>query len=180
MDKRNIVIVILGILDVLILAVCICGYVLLGNQTVERHISEKELETVVLHPNFEEKDVKVEESIVINKASQKKADKKTTSEETKVVSEDNQDYIFKDSNSKYITESELKDKTEWELKVARNEIYARHGRKFNDEKLKEYFEKKSWYKPQYSPEEFDALGDSALNQYEIANRDLIKKEEEKR
>lgn len=34
-----------------------------------------------------------------------------------------------------------------ELKLLRNEIYARYGRKFKDESLQKYFENQQWYKP---------------------------------
>ena len=54
--------------------------------------------------------------------------------------------------------------------IARNELFARHGRKFTDENLKSYFESKSWYEGTIEPEDFD---DSVFNEYEIANRDLI-------
>ena len=34
-----------------------------------------------------------------------------------------------------------------DLRRARNEIYARHGRTFNDDSLQSYFNSCSWYKP---------------------------------
>ena len=49
-------------------------------------------------------------------------------------------------------------------------MYARHGRKFDDEDLQSYFNGKSWYTPSIDPTEFP---ESLLNEYEIANRDLI-------
>ena len=44
-------------------------------------------------------------------------------------------YIFYDSDSRYLTGDELSGLSSWELKVARNEIYARHGRLFKDNEL---------------------------------------------
>ncbi len=38
--------------------------------------------------------------------------------------------------------------------MARNEIYARHGRKFKDKTLQKYFDEKSWYEGEYEPDEF--------------------------
>jgi hypothetical protein len=55
------------------------------------------------------------------------------------------DYVIADSNSRVISESELVNLTPWELKVARNEIYARHGRPFVHKDLQCYFATKSWY-----------------------------------
>lgn len=54
-----------------------------------------------------------------------------------------------------ITEVDLYNKSGWELDIMRNEIYARHGRRFNRQDLQDYFNSQSWYKPMYSPEEFD-------------------------
>lgn len=90
------------------------------------------------------------------------------------------DYILQDSDSKYLTAAELQGLTDWELTLARNEIYARHGRKFKDEKIAEYFSGKSWYTPLYSPEEFDKKGDSVFNTFEIENRKLIQSAEDAR
>lgn len=64
-----------------------------------------------------------------------------TSSSTKTSS----DYIISDTNARVISESELTDLTPWQLKVARNEIYARHGREFVHKDLQCYFAKKSWY-----------------------------------
>lgn len=55
-------------------------------------------------------------------------------------------YIIADSNTREISESELTSLTPWQLKVARNEIYARHGRPFVHKDLQCYFAKQSWYK----------------------------------
>ena len=54
-------------------------------------------------------------------------------------------YIIADSNTRVISESELTSLTPWQLKVARNEIYARHGRPFVHKDLQCYFAKQSWY-----------------------------------
>jgi len=56
------------------------------------------------------------------------------------------DYIISDSSARVISESELTKLTPWQLKVARNEIYARHGRAFVHKDLQCFFAKHSWYK----------------------------------
>lgn len=58
----------------------------------------------------------------------------------------NTDYVIADSSSRVISESELTNLSYWQLKVARNEIYARHGRPFVHKDLQCYFSSKSWYK----------------------------------
>ena len=85
------------------------------------------------------------------------------------------DYIFADSNERFLTEEEVYALTKEEMRIARNEIYARLGRKFTDEALQEYFDSKSWYTPIYEAEEFDRMGDDIFNEYEFANKDLISK-----
>ena len=83
------------------------------------------------------------------------------------------DYILPDCATRYYTYEEIRGITPDELYIARNEIYARHGRAFKNEKLAEYFSSKSWYHPIYTPEEFDAMGDSVFNEYELANRAVL-------
>lgn len=56
------------------------------------------------------------------------------------------------------------------LKITRNEIYARHGRMFNDQELQDYFQRQNWYVPQTAPNDFD---DSCLNEVEKYNIQLI-------
>ena len=61
------------------------------------------------------------------------------------------------------------------LKITRNEIYARHGRMFNDRELQEYFQRQQWYVPQTASNDFDS---SCLNEVERYNIELIKIYEE--
>lgn len=88
------------------------------------------------------------------------------------------EYILSKSNSEYYSESDLGKLTDYELFLARNEIYARHGREFNSQELKDYFKEKSWYSPRYSPETFDAA--VTLNQYEKKNAETILSLEKRR
>ncbi len=83
------------------------------------------------------------------------------------------EYILPDSDRKYYSESELSGLTLGELRLARNELYARHGRKFEDQELQAYFESCSWYRGTIEASDFNE--EIAFNRYEKANRDLIKK-----
>lgn len=83
--------------------------------------------------------------------------------------------ILPASSTDYLTESEIQMLSDEELRLARNEIYARHGYIFKDEELQEYFMSKSWYEPTETE-----VTDTMLNEYEIANRDLIREIEDKR
>lgn len=64
------------------------------------------------------------------------------------------EYIIDDSDTRLLTENDLAGLTKEELSYARNEIYARHGRIFKTENLKNYFASKSWYIPIYEEEDF--------------------------
>lgn len=54
-------------------------------------------------------------------------------------------FIIPDSNVRKITEADIVGLTPWQLKVARNELYARYGRPFVHKDLACYFQKQSWY-----------------------------------
>ncbi|HQE70555.1 MAG TPA: YARHG domain-containing protein [Atopobiaceae bacterium] len=83
-------------------------------------------------------------------------------------SENESGFVLPDSDTHLYTAEELEDLTEWDLEIARNEIYARHGRGFNDSTLQAYFDGQDWYERRYTPEEFDAQS-GLLNDVEQAN-----------
>lgn len=80
------------------------------------------------------------------------------------------EYMLPGSDSRYLRISELRGMTADECRIARNELFARHGRLFNDEALQAYFNSKSWYNGTVTPDDFD---ENVFNEYEFANRDLI-------
>lgn len=90
--------------------------------------------------------------------------------------EDESAYIIPDSSSRYLTEDDVKYMSDWEKKIARNEIYARHGRKFNSEELQQYFNSKDWYTPSIEAKDFK---DEMLNDVERYNTRFISQFENK-
>jgi len=58
---------------------------------------------------------------------------------------DERDYILPFSSERELTDSDLRELTKDELRLARNEIFARYGRLFIDEELQAYFDSKLWY-----------------------------------
>ncbi len=76
------------------------------------------------------------------------------------------DFIIYDSDRRYVTSADLDRLTKEELRLARNEIYARRGRKFNDQMLQQYFNSKSWYHGSIAPASFN---EAIFNDYERAN-----------
>ena len=105
-----------------------------------------------------------------------KSDSKTDNQDTAPAASTSADYVLPDSDSRYYSESELKGMSTRDLYVARNEIYARHGRGFKNADLQNYFNSKSWYTKRYEPDEFDKMA-STLNDYEQKNADLMLKVE---
>ncbi len=79
-------------------------------------------------------------------------------------------YIIDDSDSKYLKEKDLKGLSKSELRLARNEIFARHGCIFKDKSLNKFFKKKAWYTPEIKISKFS---EKELNKYEKANIQLI-------
>lgn len=86
-----------------------------------------------------------------------------------------QDYVLPDSSIRLLTSADLAGLTKDQLRIARNEIYARHGRKFDSEDLANYFNSKSWYRGTVAPADFR---DSMLSQVEKDNLQIIKRAEE--
>lgn len=114
----------------------------------------------------------------INKSSQinLKPILKTNTKNTSDAKNETKEYILPNSSKRELTTKELEKLTKEELKLARNEIYARHGRMFKSEELQEYFNAKSWYKGTIKPGDFK---EDVLSEIEKRNVDLIIEAEKK-
>ena len=86
---------------------------------------------------------------------------------------DTSEYILPYSDTRYLTEGDVAGLSEDEIRIALNEIYARHGRIFQSEDLNAHFSSKSWYEPKYSAEEFSAIESSIMNDYEKKNIEFL-------
>lgn len=89
---------------------------------------------------------------------------------------DDDDYILPDSGTRKLTNSDLAGLDADELELARNEIYARAGRRFNTEYIQDYFDDKWWYVGTIEPEDFT---EDMLNDVEKYNVNFIRNYEEK-
>jgi len=78
-------------------------------------------------------------------------------------------HVIADSSYRYLEPEDLYGMDGWDLRCARNEIYARHGRLFNTEEVKDFFEEMYWYEGYRSE-----IPESDFNEYEKANIKLIK------
>ena len=67
-----------------------------------------------------------------------------------------------------MTADELQGASAWDLKIMRNEIFARHGYVFKTDDMKRYFSQQAWYRPQSD----DVL--ASLSPIELANVETIK------
>ena len=79
-------------------------------------------------------------------------------------------YLLPSSSYEYLDQSVV---AGWPAQVvcyAKNEIYARNGRRFVSTELQNWFNMQYWYTPIYSPEQFS---DSMLNAYETANVQML-------
>jgi hypothetical protein len=80
------------------------------------------------------------------------------------------DFTLADSGRQYLTREELQGLSPDQLVIARNEIFARKGRYFKEEALRDYFSQFSWYQPH--------AWDVTLSPVELANIELIQSVEQ--
>lgn len=90
---------------------------------------------------------------------------------------DAQEFEYPLSDKKLISEDLLWNVDNNALWIGRNEIYARHGRKFDNVYLQNYFETCSWYEATTESADFK---EDTLSDVEKENLRLIQAEEEKR
>ena len=55
--------------------------------------------------------------------------------------------IYPEASKRLLKYSDVQGLTGWDLKVMRNEIYARHGYIFKTQEMIDYFNGQSWYYP---------------------------------
>ena len=82
----------------------------------------------------------------------------------------NNEFILPDSSVRVLDKSELAGLGAEQCRLARNEIYAKHGRMFDDAGLQNYFNSRSWYHGTIPAKQFN---DNMLSDIEIQNRNLI-------
>lgn len=82
----------------------------------------------------------------------------------------NSEFILPDSSTRVLDKSELAGFSAEQCRLARNEIYAKHGRVFDDAGLQNYFNSRSWY---HGTIPADKFSETMLSDIEIQNRNLI-------
>jgi hypothetical protein len=81
-------------------------------------------------------------------------------------------FIFPDSSERRLSRNDLSGLSARDLRIARNEIFARNGRFFQSDDLTRHFNQFSWYQPH--------SWDVSLNSVENYNVELIQAEEKRR
>lgn len=138
---------------------------LLLKKTTENIIEEETTSENAIEENSSE--VATEESTVSEKETE---DEESETEEASTEDE----FVFPDSDTRRLLRSELEGKNEWECKIARNEIFARKGKIFDDPELQAYFESCSWYEGKNSQYEYSEY----ISEIEAYNVQLIREYEE--
>lgn len=72
------------------------------------------------------------------------------------------------SSSRQVTSADLQGLSQWELDIARNEIYARHGRPFKRSDLRSYFRGQGWYS------EDSGFSESRMSRLEKRNAEFMR------
>jgi hypothetical protein len=73
-------------------------------------------------------------------------------------------------SQRQVSAADLQGKSQFQLDVMRNAIYAMHGRRFDRSDLQNYFNQQPWYQPRYSPNNFPA---NLLTSLEQSNAQII-------
>lgn len=127
-----------------------------------------------IEKNIDSKDIGSEKQLIVEETTDSEGQKEpediqNIEKEEKMRAE----YIFPDSDKKYLSEDEVRSVDTEKMALGRNEIFARHGYIFTNETYAEYFESKSWYQGTVSADQFNA--DQEFNDFEKKNVELIKR-----
>ena len=101
-------------------------------------------------------------SSIVSKLFSSSSNAESSSKEDKIG-----DYVLNNSSRELLSEEDIINLTYDELVHARDEIYARHGKIFEDLETREYFNGKGWYSPS------TGYSDDELTLLEKQNIDLI-------
>lgn len=85
------------------------------------------------------------------------------------------EYVIKDSASRKLTSQDTNQLTLRGVNYAKNEIYARHGRKFKSAELQDFFDSRDWYYGYLdASKETDKSIEKEFNSYEKYNAKLLR------
>ena len=122
----------------------------------------------------EEDETEAEENLAEETSEEAPGVEETEEIEETESSDSLSEYILPDSSKRLLKAKEVKDLSKAQCRLAKNEIYARHGRLFLDKSLQNYFDKQSWYNGYIKPEDFK---EGVLSKTEKKNIKLLTKYE---
>ena len=162
------------VVGILIVTAAVMGYFIWSGHFEKPVEDDEEMETVqdfVEESGQEPDNFEDEEEPASTEDSEEPEEPESAEEpEEEEAEEEVSQYFLPTSSSEYLTMSDLEGFSQDDCRVARNELYARHGRRFDDPNLQAYFDAFDWYEGTIAPADFD---ESVMNEYEMANRDLI-------
>ncbi|MDO5538963.1 MAG: YARHG domain-containing protein [Eubacteriales bacterium] len=164
-ERRNAIIaLIIGVILALLLLFGI--WLVFGMVTSKENDTESHSKVVQTETTTEKVTEKIEEK------STEKETQPASKKQTEKTTESTKDglYILNGSDTRALTSQEVAALSSEERQMAINEIYARHGRRFNDSSIQAYFDSRSWYKGTVAPENFS---DSVFSQTELDNINLL-------
>lgn len=166
LDKKQVLIVAAIVGGLAILAVV--AILLLGNR-------DKKDEPKENHPAVENQEDE-EEQIAADDTVEDEESEDDVQDEGLEDGASDDEYILPNSDTVRLTRDDLQGLTKEELRLARNEIFARHGMIFGVADLDAYFGEKSWYEPTVAYADFYNVVE--MNMIEEANLVLISEVEE--
>lgn len=125
----------------------------------------------------EDKDSSGEKEEGTGKEEDRKAESSAEAKDKEDTERVGDEYIIPDSDSRYLTDADIEGLSLQEINYAKNEIYARRGRRFDSQELQNYFNSKSWYVGRYDPSDFDQNYAGTLNDYEKKNAEFLSEKE---
>lgn len=96
-------------------------------------------------------------------------------QDEKIVGEEG--IIFPNSSEELLSEKDVEELSDEELRYAINELYARCGYIFKDDTLRAYYEQFDWYEQEIEPDDFSM---DFFNDVEKQNAELLQKERDSR
>ena len=88
------------------------------------------------------------------------------------------EYILPEAQYRYLEDNDLNALTLKGISYAKNELYAKYGRKFESQELSDYMATKSWYTPKYEPRTYDSEIVNRMNEYERKNIAILNAQED--
>lgn len=156
-----------------LLVLAIVGVLLLGRGGKEESPKKTDENKIDISEDATQEEPQEEDAEETSEENTEQEDNEEGASEENIPQEEPADseYILPTSDSVKLTRDDLQGLSKEQLRLARNEIFARHGMIFGVADLDNYFATKSWYKPSYTTSEFNSKVEMSM--IEEANVSLI-------